>query len=532
MEHEQQEMSIKDYMTVMKRRRWHFFIPFAVILLVAVVTALVLPPVYRSDSTILIEEQEIPPDYVMSTVTGYAEQRLQVINQRVMSTSQLLDIIKRFNLYSEYAGKWTTEEMVEQMRDDIDLEFINADVVDKHTGRPSSVTIAFNLSYEGKESPQTVQNVANVLASLFLEENRKVRQKQVTETAQFFEQEIEKLKKDVSKKTAALADFKERHVDELPEVLQVNMQSLNNNEVSAQRLDEQLRSLREKAEYYESQLANTSPKLEDLKKSTDEQQLEQLRVDLVSLQARYSDQYPDVIKTKAEIKELEARVAADKKKAPALDSATGEVPDNPAYVSLASQLAGVRSEIQSVLNQKKEFEAKADMYRRRVAATPEVERQYKALTNDLTATQAKIADLTNKLLESKVAEGLESEQKGERFTIIDPARLPEEPYKPNRLAIVLIGCVLAVGAGVGIAALAEFADHAVYRPTDLTEATGFPVLAVIPDLVTEEEKAARRRRKWLLFAALAVALGVGLLLIHLFVMDFSVLMAKIQRHLG
>jgi len=531
MEREQQELTFKDYMAIIKRRKWQFLAPFAVIVLAAVVVALALPPVYRSESTILIEEQEIPADYVMSTVTGYAEQRLQVINQRVMSSSQLLDIIKRYNLYADYAGKWTTEEIVEKMREDIGLEFINAEVVDKRTGRPSSVTIAFTLSYEGKEPPQTVQNVANVLASLFLEENRKVRRKQVTETSLFFEQELEKLKKDVAEKTRALASFKEEHVNELPEVLQVNMQSLNNNEVSAERLDEQLRSLREKAEYLESQLANTAPKVEDLQKSADEQKLDALRVELVSLRARYSDSYPDVIKAKAEIKELEARVAAGKDKEPA-GTAAGDLPDNPAYISLASQLAGVRSEIQSVLNQKKEFEAKADMYRRRISATPEVERRYKSLLNDLEATQRKIADLTAKLLEAKVAEGLESEQKGERFTIIDPARLPEKPYKPNRLAIVLIGMVLGLGAGIGFAAVAEFADRAVYRPSDLVEATSYPVLAVIPELVTPEEKAGRTRRKWMFAFGCVVLFGVAALLFHLFVMDFNVLLAKLQRRFG
>ncbi|HAM49679.1 MAG TPA: chain-length determining protein, partial [Nitrospiraceae bacterium] len=159
---------IEDVLAIIKRRRWGITISALAVFLLSVVVVLVWEPVYRSTSTILIEDQEIPREYVMATVSSYAEQRLQAINQRTMSASRLLEIIKRFDLYADKRKKLTTEEIVEIMRKkDIKFQTITADVVDPRTGRPTAATIAFTLSYEGK-NPVVVQQVATVLASLYL----------------------------------------------------------------------------------------------------------------------------------------------------------------------------------------------------------------------------------------------------------------------------------------------------------------------------------------------------------------------------
>ena len=104
---EQDEKTIGDFVEILKRRKVSLFVPAAVVFVVAVIVALAWPPAYRSTSTILIEEQEIPKEFVMASVTGYAEQRLQTINQRIMSTTRLLEVINRFNLYPEMKDRYT-----------------------------------------------------------------------------------------------------------------------------------------------------------------------------------------------------------------------------------------------------------------------------------------------------------------------------------------------------------------------------------------------------------------------------------------
>ena len=474
---QQMPMTPGDYLEIVNRRKWSLVLPAAIIFLLAGIVALVLPSIYQSKATILIEEQEIPEDFVTATVTGYAEQRIRQINQRIMSFSRLVEIIQRFELYPELKDKRTTEEIVEKMKADTSLVPISAEIMDKRTGRPATATIAITLSYEGK-NPEKVQQVANMLTSLFLEENLQVREKQAQETSAFLEGEMDRIKDELAGIDSKIAGFKEAHINELPEMLQVNLQTLNNIERNIELASQQLRTLKEKKEYLETQLASMAPYTEE---DTGRQRLEELKIQLVHLTKRFSEEYPDVKKTRAEIADLEKQL----KKSGANPSDDKNRPNNPAYVGLAAQLAGTKSEIESTKRQLEELNASAEEYRSRIAATPRVEESYKLLTVARSNTQAKYDDLMRKHMEARVAQGLEKEQKGERFTLIEPPRLPQKPFKPNRMAIMLIGMVLGVGAGFGLTALREFSDDAVRDGDRLTMMTQLPVLAGIPEVMTD-----------------------------------------------
>jgi len=422
----------------------------------------------------------------------------------------------------------TIPKMVEKMREDILLEPISSEVTDRRTGRPSTATIAFTLSYEGK-NPGNVQRVANVIASLFLEENLRIREKQVTETSEFLEKEMEKVKANLSELEAKIAVFKTAHMNELPDLLQVNMQSLNNIESNIGRLNEQLRNLKEREGYLQTQLASIPLGIEEEKR--DKVRLAELKLQLVQLNTRFSDQYPDVIKTKAEIAELEKQVN-DKSVKTDNPGHSDNPPDNPAYITLASQLSSTQADILSTQRQIQEADKMANLYRQRILNTPKVEEAYKAILIERDNTQAKYNDLMRKHMEAKVAQGLEKDQKGERFTLIEPARLPETPYKPNRLAIMLIGMVLGIGAGVGWASLREFTDHAIRDSESLVLATSFPVLGSIPEIVTEEDIQRKKRKRVIIIVALILSAVVGLIVFHLLVMDLNVFWAKLVRKVG
>jgi polysaccharide chain length determinant protein (PEP-CTERM system associated) len=418
----------------------------------------------------------------------------------------------------------TTEEIVEQMREDTLLEPVSAEVIDRRTGRPTSATIAFTLSYQGK-NPQKVQQVANVLVSLFLGENLKERVKQVEETSEFLQDELAKLQDELARLESQLANFKQAHIHELPEMLQVNSQSLNNVERNIQMLTEQQRSLREREGYLQGQLAGLKPRVEKEEELFNRKRLEELKIELVSLRQRLSEEHPDVRKTRSEIAQLEQKVAE-------MGSKPAGPPDNPAYVALAAQLAAARAEMQTNQRQIEKLMREMDEYRRRIAATPKVEEEYNAMMSARNNTQTKVNDLMRKLMDSRVAHGMEKEQKGERFTLIDPPRLPEKPFKPNRLAISLIGLVLGVGAGVGIAALREFSDDAVRTVDQLEAETKIPVLAGIPVIVTADD-ISRSRRKVALWASAALAGAVlAVASFHFLVMDLDVLWAKLARQLA
>lgn len=512
-------LSIDDYVDIAKRRIWSFILPTTAIILAAGIIAFVLPSEYKSSSTILIEQQEIPEEFVSATVTSFAEQRLQSINQRIMSTSKLLGIINELDLYQDLRGKWTTDEIVERMRENIKLDTISAEVIDQRTGRPTTTTIAFSLAFQGKDARQ-VHQVAGTLTSLYLEENLKVRRQQTEETYTFIGGELQRVQSDLSEIEKKISAFKEQHLSELPEMFQVNTQAVNLMERSIERLDEQKRSLKEREGYLETQLASI-PRKQDPKK----QRLQSLHQALTSLKTRFSQKHPDVVKTQQEIAEIEAQIAAESASAESNDI----LPENSAYITLSAQLASTRADILSVQNQISDLENKAREYRRRIENTPRVEQEYNRLLNERQNNQAKYNDLMQKHLEAKVAYALESEQKGERFTLIDPARLPEKPFKPNRLAILLIGIVLGTGAGVGLAALREFTDHSVRKAESLAEMTSLPVLAGIPEIITPRDRRRRRVRVVLIVSGAVVLIAAAIAVFHYWVMDLDIFWMKLLR---
>lgn len=510
-----------DYIDILKRRIWSLIIPILLILTVTLIVAFSLPSIYKSTATILIEEQDIPANYVITTVTSYAEQRLQTINQRIMSSSRLLDIIKRFNLYADKKGKWTTDEIISKMREDVVMEPISAEVTDRRTGRPSMATIAFMLSYEGEESPKKIQQVANVITTLFLKENIQVRERQTSETSIFLEKEMLKVKDYLGKIDSEIAIFKKKNINTLPELLQVNMQSLNHFEQNIERLKEQLRTLKERKSSLQTSLSGIVSNSEN----QDKQRLDQLKLSLVNLKSNFSDKYPDVIKTKLEITKLEARVMKSGKS----DNKANE--DNPVYITLASQLSGINTEITSVNRYIKDVENKCEDYRKRIEATPRVEELLKSMLTEQLSARLKYEDLMKKFMESQVAQGLEKEQKGERFTLIDPPMVPEKPFKPNRTAIFFIGLVLSIGAGVGFAALREFSDQSVRKAETLVYATSFPVLAEIPEFLTNRDIKRKIRKRIFLVVGSIIFAVAAIIVFHFFIMDINVFWAKFMRKL-
>jgi len=518
---EESTLEFKSLIRILKRRKWEILLPVLGIFLIALIGALIWPPTYRSSSTILIEEQEIPREYVMSTVTGYAEQRLQTISQRIMTYNRLMEIINRFNLYADIRGKSSMEEVVEKMRESIKFATISADVIDR-TGRAKAATIAFTVSYEG-EKPEVVQQVANVLASLYLEENLKSREEKSAGASKFIEEEGKQIQTKLAELDGKIATFKQGNLNSLPELANFNLQTLDRSEQEIDQLNSQLRSLKEKESSLLTQLASVPQDLSN----PDKDRLKELRAKIVNLRTRYSEEYPDVIKTKQEIAELERRLGSAHKQ-----TAVGGQSDNPAYVALSAQLSGVRSDISSVNRQISDTRGRRDSYRHRIESGPRTEEQYKLLVSERNNLQLKYDDLMKKGMEARVAQGLEKTQMGERFTLIDPARLPEEPVRPNIPAVLLIGLILGTGAGVGTASLREFSDKSAHSAEDLELVTQLNVLAAIPDIVTQEDREKRKKKRKLMLIISGAAIVCGVLIFHFLIMDIDVLIARIMRRLA
>lgn len=477
-----------DYLGILKRRKKTVIFTTVIFSLLAVITALILPPVYKSTATILIEDKEIPEEFV-STMDSYAEKRIQYINQRIMTKSRLLETIQRFNLYEKMRGTVASEKIVERMRKDVTFKPLSIEFTNRRAG-----TISFTLSYQGG-NPNKVQEVTNWLAAIFMEENRSERVQKAESALTFMENETMKIKSKLQQLEAQVAAFKQEHLHELPETMPANVKNLSTVERKIDLTNERLRSLREREEYLRGELIGISPQLVDEKELAIRKQLADLYLRRLHMSNRYTDKYPEVRKVLAEIAELESELAAAKPSSNQLPAG------NPAYIRLSTELAGIRSEMKSYRNELAKLEETAELYRSRIANTPKIEEPYNNLLTARNNTRLKYNEMVRESIDAKLSYGAEKAEKGERLTLLEPPELPEVPFKPNRRLIVLIGFFLGVVHGFFFAAIKEFRDDSVREAEKLERMTSFPVFASIPEIIVNEGIIKKKR------IGLAVTIG-------------------------
>lgn len=537
------------YLAMLRRRRTRIAGTMAVLFAGAVAIAFLLPSAYRSTATILIEEQEVPTDLVRSTISSYADQRIQTIKHQVMTRPNLLKIIEQYGLYEGLRRRSTTEDVLEQMIDDIHLDVISADVVDRHTHQPIKATIAFTLAYDG-ETPALAQKVSNELTSLFLAENLKSRERHAQETTVFLKQEADHLSDHMEELEKQISDLKQDAKGALPELVQLNMQLLSQAEREQTDVDQRINGMDERRNYLEGQLATLKPHTPIITSSGERildsvERLKALRTQFASSAGYLSEDHPDIIKMKQEIEaleregggatdvgdELRKRLKDEHVKIEALLGRYGEEhpdvvrsraaivsleeqllrlaeepgkprrtakPENPAYIQIQAQLTAATAELEALRKSQTEVKRKVRQYADRLERTPQIEPKYLVLVRERDNTEKKFHDIRHRLLEAQVSQGLEVQRKGERFSLIDPPDFPEKPEKPNRPAIVLLGLVLALAGGIGAGAAAESLDHSVRSPEMLRSLTHVPPLAVIPYMPNTEDlsRTARQRMLW------------------------------------
>jgi uncharacterized protein involved in exopolysaccharide biosynthesis len=550
-------------------------------LILSLAAAFLWPPTYKSLATILIEEQEIPSELVHSTITSYADQRIETIKQQVMSRTTLWKVVEQYNLYPDLRRTNPAEEVVRRFIKDIEVEVISADVVDKRTQHPTKATIAFTVAYHST-SPDLAQKVANELTSLFLGQNLKSRERQAQEATSFLQQEAENLSKHIGEVDEKIAAFKRRASGALPELMPLNLQLMSQSDRELMDIEQQIRTLEERKNYLEGELAtikpntpimsvtgerildsaerlralhaeytgasaNRSPEHPDMLKLKEEiaaleketgqlpgieevtKQLINARATLATTLKRLSSEHPDVVQARRTVQTLEQEVrqlGSSPPQKPILR------PENPAYINLQAQLNSATSSLDALRATRTAVKRRLQDYATRLERTPEMEPDYLFLIRDRDTSGQKYQDIRSRLLEAKVSEGLEVQRKGERFSLIDPPSLPEKPNKPNRLAIVLLGCILALGGGIGTGAVAESLDHSIRTPEQLARLTQLFPLAVIPFMPNERDLSRAIKRRHLLRGAGVGAFVTILALLHVFVMPLDVLWFAALRRFG
>jgi polysaccharide biosynthesis transport protein len=577
-----QNLEWNDIKGFVRRRGKSLIFVFLIVFISSVIIGFTLPPIYRSETTIFVEERQIPENFVESTISTYAEERLNNIMQQVFSGKRLYEIIETYDLYPEIREKEGAGKAIGEMRNSMGMETESATFTNPRTGKTVSANIAFKLFYEGRD-PETVRDVANVLSELIIAEDARIKEKMTTATTSFLSMEVESLKEQLQAYETKISEFKQKHFGELPEHSNVNLESIARLERELDRVNMQIRDLQDRKIIYEGQMTNVDPLLpinvdgESVARNPSER-LKYLRLKLISLQSVLHDTHPDINKLKREIQDLENRVGATgdyreelkrlnslKVELASMEGRYGEkhpdvikltkeiqilensidnkinveetrhiseqIPDNSLYINLATQISSINASIDNSIIDRKRIQEELAKYRKRIENAPVVEKEYNELTRNYAATKRKYDELMNNLMAANVAKGIEEGQHGQRFEIKNHAYLPDKPYKPKRLVIILLGFVLASGLGLGLATIQEFFDHSIKTEKELDKLFGLPVLTVISRVDTRKEKVKR------LFGGLiwaCVFLGfitIGLKIVHEYFMPVNELWSTITNNI-
>ncbi len=507
------QFAFEQYLYFLLRRKWLIIYVAVPFLLAGILFCLVSPKRYRTSTTIVVVPQKVPEAYVRTTVTGDVSERIEGIWQAVTSRTNLEKVIFDFNLYPELRSFLPMESVVEHMRRHIDIS------------RPRSARrTAFVLSYEGKD-PVLITKVANALANMFVEENLKLRESQAKSTAEFLATQLETVARELKQREEALKEYKTAHMGELPEQRQSNLAMLDRLTQQLETIQENLRRAEDRKLLLQRQLVderenamrrlatsgtfNTSSGSGRSNDGT--VTVDDLRAKLKALRNRYTDEHPDVIALKRLLAELQRQGVENSvaNKQSNGDKPIGnEVVDSPVISGLKYQIKGIALEIKALNEESRKIRREIAKYQQRVEAAPKREQELLDLTRDYNNLRDTYQDLLRRKIEAEQAQALEQKQKGEQFRIVDPARIPERPFKPDVRKILLLSIVVGFGAGIGLSFLIEYWRKPFYDPDHIEKTLDLPVLASIPYLLSPAEKRRKRLKTFCLTAGACLSYSV------------------------
>ncbi len=520
--------SLEDYGAIALRRRWWILLPLFLVWAAAWGVSWLLPSIYESDAVILVEQQKVPDQYVVPNVTANLQGRLQSMSQQILSRTRLQSTIDRFHLYPQprgLSGLLKSGDPVDRMRDDIKIELVEA------PGRPGELT-AFKMHYSAV-SPELAREVNSELTTLFIDENLKAQTQLSENTTAFLEKELEDARTNMAEQEAKVASFKAKHLGELPSQLESNVQILAGLQAQLQNTQRTLDAAKQQKLYLESlqqqyqsaqaSLGNGNGDAKGASPQSLGQELLDLQLRLRDLQAKYTDEHPDIVALKEEIakaeelkKQNQKEMTANQKEPKAtngVDAASIEQVEHgspSSMMQVQSQLKANQLEISDDERREKDLDAQISGYQARLNLTPETEQELTNISRGYEESKSNYNSLLQKQMQSQLATSLEQRQQGEQFRIIDPPSLPEKPSAPNRLLFSLGGLIAGLLLGLGLAFVLELIDLRVRQEKDLEGIVPVRVLVGIPRLSTPRENVVRALRWW---TELGAAMGLVMLIV-------------------
>jgi polysaccharide chain length determinant protein (PEP-CTERM system associated) len=481
----QRQLKFDDYMQILAKRKWLLIIPTLVATLGGLLATFFFRPQYSSQALLLVVQQQVPEGLVKSVVTQELVERLATLEGRIQSRDRLLPIAQRAGLLDGGKGQ-RTEEVLSTMRNNIDLTPVTSDMIPVVVAQRSGTVPGFYISYTGND-PRIAQQVCSDLTSAFIEENLKLRGQIAQGTTDFFNSQLEQFKSDQNDLESKLATFRAKYFTQLPDHQEQNLKVLASLNSQLDATTQALGRAEQDKAYTESllnqQVAAWKASQTNNNPQTLRQQLAALQAQLLTLQARYTPEYPEIITTQKHIAEVQAQInnPAAAVLASGPDKANAMEPVE--LQRLRAQARQYQESVQQISAQQARLEQQIEMYQARVEVSPEVETQYAQLTRDYAAAQKAYSDLAAKQHESELESDMERRQQGEQFRLSDPASLPLTPSFPNPLLFAAGGLGAGAFLGLAIVVWLELRDQTIHNERDVQATLQLATFTAIPWMV-------------------------------------------------
>jgi polysaccharide chain length determinant protein (PEP-CTERM system associated) len=511
----------EDFLQMAWRRKWIIAIPPIVFGIATTIWTQSLPNRYQSEATILVVPPRVSEKVVDQTMNTTLAERLQGLQQRLMSRSNLERIIQELNLYPEERKTMLMEQVVELMNNDAAMNITKAK---GRKGEPNHFIVTFE-----SENPRTAMQVADRLASLYLNANLEDREQHAISNTEFLKGQADDARKKLQEQEKRLEAYKRLYGGELPGQVQSNLQIMNSTTGELQQLADRAAKDRERQLVLEQLIRDEmatviAPPTRESEKdgktqpagATAAEQLESARVAYRALRLKFKADHPDVVSAEKQIAALEKKAEAEALAQPVSGNGQATRTLTPAEASRQSRMTQMRAELQNIERrlvahqaEEKRLQGVMTNYRARVERAPAREVELAELQRDHDSLQASYSSLAKRAGEAEVAVNLERLQVGEQFRIVDPARIPERPSGPDRMRYALMGLLAGLGLGVAVAGLLEYRDTSLRTEADVLVALSLPVVAMIPTMVTTMDRRKSGRRRLMLMSAGAVTVVVS-----------------------
>jgi len=490
------EQTIDDYLSILRRRLWLILIPALVAPGIGFGVSYLFPPKYTSTSTVLVEEPKVPGNLVQPIITEDALRRITGLEQEVLSRNRLQTVVERLGLAK---AAEEADGIMGAIRGGVDITPVplttSATTTSKRPSGSSQTNVpGFNVSLT-YSNPRVAQQLCNQITSMLIEENLKSREQVAQGTTDFLNRQVEEAKHSLDEQDGKLAAFKRQYGGQLPEDADSNLKilmGLNSQlDASTQAINRAQQDKAYAGSLLETQLAAWKASASTTSPQSLQQQLASLQALLMQLQARYTDDYPDVIKTKADIAEVQKRLSEVNSAKPDVSDAKVSLAEPADIRQLRVQIHQYEEAIQQGTANQKRLQDQIKLYEGRVALSPAIEEEYKKLTRDYDSAQKFYGDLLTKTSQSEMSTQMEQQQQGEQFNLLNPADLPTNPSFPNRLLFAGGGLGAGLALGLGLTIWLEFKDKSIRNELDVEAVMELPTLVSLPWLTGGDGKNGR-----------------------------------------